>query len=375
MRQKACLVLILIAAFGFGCAKKVQYAIPDAQIGVSLPKDMYAHPDYRTEWWYYTGILETTDGRMFGFELVFFKRCTDADTVMGVPAWWYSNPGHIAHFAITDISGRKFIYTERRERDYVTCRRGRAGAREDMLWVWNRDWYVKQLGDKQYLYAKMTGYELSLVLTPQKPPVLHGRNGYFQKAEGAHATYYISFTRLQARGTLTIDGVPHEVSGLAWNDHEYGSYQLSKQQAGWDWFSIQLDNGHEVMFYLLRRLDGSYDPFSRAVLIKPDGSTEEVFLNEIRFEKRSFWESGRTEARYPVSWKLEVKRWGLELEVEPYLEFCELLTPRSTRVAYWEGPVKVDGKLAGKPVSGRGYMELCGYERPLKYLTLMWQGF
>jgi len=360
-------VLFVVACFG--CSKRVQYAIPDESVSLTLPRDLYAHSDYRTEWWYYTGQVEADDGRWFGFELVFFKRRSDNDYIFGFPARWYSNPGHIAHFAIADISGRKFSYDERRERDYATCRRGKAGAREDAFWVWNRDWYVKELDGKQYLYAKMPGYELSLVLTPKKLPVLHGRVGFFQKAEGPHATYYISFTRMEAKGTLIVNDRPCRVEGLAWSDHEFGSYQLSKEQAGWDWFSIQLDDEHEVMFYLLRRLDGSYDPFSRAVLVEPDGSKDEVFLADIEFERRSFWESDRTEAKYPVSWELSVPRWGLVLEVEPFIESCELLTPKSTRTVYWEGPIEVSGRLGEDSVSGRGYLEMCGYERPLKYLT------
>jgi len=353
----------------FGCAKRVQYAIPNANVSLTLPRDLYAHRDYRTEWWYYTGHLKSGDGKLFGFELVFFKRRTDTDRILGFPVRWYSNPAYAAHFAIVEISDRKLTYTERLERDQESCRYGKAGAREDMLWVWNRDWYVKEFDGKHYLYAKMPGYELSLVLTPKKMPVLHGQMGFFQKAEGPHATYYISFTRMEARGALVIGNRPIRVSGLAWNDHEFGSHQLSKEQVGWDWFSIQLDNDHEVMFYLLRRIDGTYDPMSRAVLIEPDGSKEEVFLSDIEFEKRNFWESERTEAKYPVSWKLAVPKWELELEVESLVESCEILTPKSTRTAYWEGPIGVKGSYRGNSVAGRGYLEMCGYEKPLKHLT------
>jgi len=364
-------IFVVIAILNFSCAKKVQYQVADAKIPLTFPRDLYAHPDFQTEWWYYTGNLKADDGKLFGFELAFFKRRTDADFVMGFPVRFYSNPAHMAHFAITDISDRRFIYSDRRERDQANYRFGKAGAREDMLWVWNRDWYVREANGKYHLYAKMPGYELSLILTPEKLPVLHGENGFFQKADGPHATYYLAFTRLDAKGTLVVGNKPHEVEGLAWHDHEFGTHQITKEQAGWDWFSIQLDDEQEIMLYLLRNLDGSYDPFSRAELIKADGTKEEVLLSEIKFEKKIFWESDKTEARYPVSWRIEIPRWNLAIDVEPYMESCELLTPKSTMTAYWEGPIKVSGKLADKNISGQGYLEMCGYERPVRYLTLL----
>lgn len=376
MRKILVATVIIIAAFlSFSCAKKVQYQIADAQIPLTVPRDLYAHADFQTEWWYYTGNLKADDGKLFGFELVFFKRRTDSDLIVGFPARFYSNPAHMAHFAVTDISNRKFVYSDRRERDQKTCRTGKAGAHENMLWVWNRDWYVREANGKYHLYAKMAGYELSLILTPKKPPVLHGERGFFQKADGSHATYYVAFTRLEAKGTLVVGSQPHRVEGLAWHDHEFGTHQLSKQEAGWDWFSIQLDDEQEIMVYLLRNIDGSYDPYSRAVLIKVDGSKEEALLSEIKFEQKSFWESDKTEARYPVSWRIKVPRWNLEVDVEPYVEACELLTPKSTMTAYWEGPIKINGHLGNKNIFGQGYLEMCGYERPLKYLALLFPIF
>lgn len=368
-------IFIVLALLFASCAKKIQYQIADAQIPLSLPRDFYAHSDFQTEWWYYTGQVQTDDGKKFGFELVFFKRRTDNDIFMGFPIRYYSNPAHMAHFAITDISTGKFLYSERRERDQKTCRSGKAGASEEILWVWNRDWYVKELNEKYHMYAKMPSYELSLVLTPAKPAILHGQNGFFQKDDGAHATYYVAFTRLEARGTLVVDNKPYKVSGLAWHDHEFGTHQLSKEQAGWDWFSIQLDDDQEVMLYLLRNIDGTYDPFSRAVLVKADCSKEEVLLSEIKFELLSFWESNKSEAKYPVRWKIEIAKWNLSMEVEPYMNDCELVTPKSTMTAYWEGPVKVDGEMGDNRISGNGYLEMCGYDRPLKYLTFVHPDF
>jgi predicted secreted hydrolase len=262
---------------------------------------------------------------------------------------------------LTDVKGRAFFHSDLISREGP----GLAAAAEDDLRVHVRDWNAKRSGDIIRLKARQGDYALQLSLTPRKPVVLHGRGGYSQKGETeGQASYYYSFTRLEATGSLTFNGVSHEVAGHAWMDHEFGSSILSPDQVGWDWFSLQLEDGSDVMVFRLRRKGGALEP-PFGTLVLPDGSGVDLAGRTILISVKETWESPISGATYPSSWNVEIPSENLSVHVSPLVADQELVTGRSTRVVYWEGAVQVQGTRDGKPIMGRGYVELTGYAHSL----------
>jgi predicted secreted hydrolase len=353
-----------------GCASVPAPAYRQAgpETRVVLPRDLAGHDDFRTEWWYYTGNLTDESGHRYSYQTVFFKRRTDLDTWLGMPVSAFSNPSHMAHFCLTDQETGRFVVGERTNQDYQN-KKGQAGARTDALYVWNGDWSVKEIDGDHLITAKTKGISVSFLLTPRKPYVIHGSDGFFVKAEGGRASDYISSTRMSTDGVLTIDGVPHRVKGLSWHDHEYGTRMMSPDQVGWDWFSIQLDDGSDLMLYLFRRADGAYTPFSGGTLVDPKGEPLYLGLDDIRVNKLRTWESPQTGARYPVEFDVELPRFELKLHMRAGQDNQEVQTPHSTRTTYWEGATVITGSYAGKAVTGVGFLEMCGYTEPFKFLS------
>ena len=270
----------------------------------------------------------------------------------------------MAHFALSDIAAKKFIYRERINRGYGD----KAGAATDRYLVWNENWKVEGNDKNHKISVSDRGTTLQLALKSLKPPVLHGDNGHSQKGEGeGRASYYYSLTRMQTHGELIIDGKKEAVRGLSWMDHEFGSNQLREDQVGWDWFSIQLDNQAELMLYLMRRKDGTVDPYSSGTLVSADGTTKHLKLNDYRVEVLDRWKSPKSGANYPVKWKVAIPGEGIELQIDPGFSDQELITNRSTRVTYWEGAVGVIGTFRNAPVKGNGYVEMTGYAGKLSF--------
>lgn len=344
-------MLLVLFTTGF----TYQLALPGRPL--SFPADHYSHPDFKTEWWYYTGHLAADSGKRYGYQVTFFRfglrdRQTDAKAA---PLF---SELYMAHFALSDVAAKKFTFRERSHRGYGE----RAGAATDRLLVWNGDWKVTGDGGKQAIQVNDRGTQLRLNLQSLKAPVLHGQNGLSQKGEGeGRASYYYSLTRMQTDGELTINGKSEKVRGLTWMDHEFGSNQLTEAQVGWDWFSIQLDNNSELMLYLMRRKDGSIDPHSSGTLVGADGTVKSLSLKDYRIDILDRWKSPASGASYPIKWKVTVPAESLELEITPAFAEQELITNRSTRVTYWEGAVGIRGSARGKPVSGHGYVEMTGY--------------
>ena len=326
----------------------------------SFPADHAAHPAYQTEWWYYTGHLRTMTGKTFGYQLTFFRHRLDSGGLTLNPSRWFADNIYMAHMAITDEQTKRFIYGEKRNRAAL----GLAGAAEDRYHVWNEDWLAERLGAVHHLVGEIPGFKLNLIVTPLKPPVLHGaaQDGLSQKGEGkGHASHYYSYTQMKTEGVLhTSEGVL-EVEGVSWMDHEFGSSQLTEQQVGWDWFSVQLHNNYELMLYIIRRKDGSFDPSSSATLVHPDGTSAHVRRDEFQIEAHAQWQSPTTKATYPQRWTIQVPKAALTLHLEPVMAAQELVTDNSTRVTYWEGSVSVRGTLQGQAITGAGYVELTGY--------------
>jgi len=203
---------------------------------------------------------------------------------------------------------------------------------------------------------------LALTLSPARPPVIHGQNGVSQKSAGVgRASHYYSFTRLKGKGTLRLGGDLLQVRATGWMDHEFGSNQLTADQVGWDWFSIQLDDGADLMLYRIRLVNGQADRFSSGTLLHADGKSRHLTLQDFRMEATGYWTSPPSGGRYPVRWKIEVPSHDLSLSLEPVLEGQELIIKESTGVTYWEGSVRVFGQREGKAITGKGYLELTGY--------------
>ena len=354
-------VVGLLALFLLATSFTYQLALPGRKI--SFPRDHVSHPDFKTEWWYYTGHLETESGKSYGYQVTFFRfglRDRQKEAKESPPLF---TDLYMAHFALSDKQGKKFLFRERANRGYGE----KAGAAADRYLVWNENWKVEGRGESHLIEVRDKGMALKLRLTPLKPPVLHGDGGLSQKAEGTgRASYYYSFTRLKTDGELEMAGNSEKVRGESWMDHEFGSNQLAEDQLGWDWFSIQLDNNVELMLYLMRRKDGSVDPYSSGTLIYANGTSRHLALGDFQVQALDRWKSPKSGGNYPMKWKVQIPAEGLELEIVPFFSDQELDTRKSTKVTYWEGSAQVRGTFQKKPVQGLGYVELTGYAGKLK---------
>jgi predicted secreted hydrolase len=332
------------------------YARAMAPRPFAFPADHGPHPEYRTEWWYFTGNLEDAGGRAFGYELTFFRIGLSPRPVPTGSAW-RANQMFMAHFALTDVEGKRFHAHERFSRAAL----GLAGAKADTLHVWLEDWSAKPQGPEVFplrLQAAEESIAIDLVLEQGKAPVLHGEQGLSQKSpEPGNASYYYSLTRMPTAGTLRVDGKDFRVRGESWLDREWSTSALGKDQAGWDWFALQLSDNRELMFYRLRRKDGGTDPMSAGTLIDHNGQTRSLTRTDVEIETLADWSSPRSGARYPARWRFRVPKEGLDLEIRPLLPDQEL----NVSVRYWEGAVRISGHAAGQPIEGRGYVELTGY--------------
>jgi predicted secreted hydrolase len=327
-----------------------------------FPRDHGSHEDYRTEWWYYTGHLQSASGKEYGFEVTFFRVGVVAPTRRVSENPWQLHDVALAHFAITDIGRGRFRYYEKLNRFSPYT----AGARTGSKHVFNEGWSVTTLPDGRFrLRASGGGDAIDLVLASTKPPAIHGENGVSVKAEGiGYASHYYSLTRLRGSGSVTVEGRRESCTALAWMDHEFGSSALREHQAGWDWFSMQFDNGTELMLYQIRRRDGAPDVTSSGSFVANDGNVIHLRHDQFTITPRGRWKSPRSGATYPMGWSIEVAPLSMRIDVRERMRDQELVTTGSTNVTYWEGAVQVNGNAAQTPVRGVGYVEMTGYDRP-----------
>jgi predicted secreted hydrolase len=351
MKNKVCLLLMLFLIASSG-AQDYKVALPGYHY--QFPHDHFDHPDYQTEWWYYTGNVKAPDGHRFGFELTFFRQGVSHDTNH---SQWYIHDLYMAHLALSDLTGRQFYHAERINR----AGPGLAGVNEQSGLIWNGNWQV-QLNDAGHrLRGVDEKFAIQLNLKPEKPPVIHGRNGISQKAEGVgHASHYISFTRLLTSGSIDLNSTAYRVDGISWMDHEFFTESMDSSESGWDWLSLQLDDKTELMLYRLRHKDGSVDPHSSGSYIDAHGTS--TFLASKDFTMTSgseIWASTQSQGRYPVQWHVSVPSLGLQIEVAtpvPSQELSGTIGP-----SYWEGAIDITGLRAGSPLHGVGYLEMTGY--------------
>ncbi|WP_225410410.1 lipocalin-like domain-containing protein [Stigmatella hybrida] len=320
-----------------------------------FPEDHGPHEEFRTEWWYWTGNLQTADGRAFGYQLTLFRNAL-APTAPERASEWGTRQFYMGHFALSDIHAQRFHVFERFNRAAL----GLAGAQTQPFRVWLEDWEVRAVKDgalPMRLVAAAQGVGLSLELEEGKPPVLQGNQGLSQKGGGEGSSYYYSLTRMPSRGTVTVEGQTHAVTGASWMDREWSTVGLDASQIGWDWFALQLSDSTELMYYQLRQRDGVVAPRSAGSFVPPQGAAVQLKREDVRLEVRGTWKSPRSGVTYPSRWHLAVPSQQLELDILPAQADQEL----PVVVLYWEGAVTLTGTRAGQPVTGRGYVELTGY--------------
>ena len=324
-----------------------------------FPDDYGPHPGFKTEWWYYTGNLDTGQGRHFGYEFTIFRFAL-APPDSSAPArasGWSTNQLFMAHFALTDVAAEDFYAFERFSRGALDL----AGAQAAPYRVWLEDWSMEGSPANLFpmrLRAAQDDVAIDLALETAKPLVLQGDRGLDPKGpEPGNASYYYSFTRLPTTGTITVEGRSYPVRGLSWKDHEWSTSALADDQVGWDWFALQLSNGQDLMFYQLRRRDGTASLFTNGVLVAPDGSTTPLAPTDVTLDVLDTWTSPRSDAAYPARWQFRVPSHTLDLQITPHMADQEL----DVSVRYWEGAVRVEGTVDGAVVSGHGYVEMTGY--------------
>jgi predicted secreted hydrolase len=320
-----------------------------------LPADHGPHLEYQTEWWYYTGNLSST-GHRFGFQLTFFRRGLSPGAVPD-GAGLATNQIYFAHLAITDVEARTHRFAERWSRGAGEL----AGARGAPFAVWLEDWRVESTGvdgRSVRLVARDGPLLLELELDAGKPLVRHGDRGLSAKSdEPGNASHYVGYTRLAARGRLAADGRVVPVAGEAWFDHEWSTSALGPGAVGWDWFSLQLDDDRELMYFQIRNQDGGVEAVSGGTLVDRDGGTRRLGSTGVSVVVLDHWTSPESGGTYPARWRLRVPGEDLDLVVDPWIPDQEM----RTSFVYWEGAVRVTGTDDGRPLSGQGYVELTGY--------------
>jgi len=328
---------------------------------LAFPRDHGPHPAFRTEWWYVTGNADSSDGRRFGLQLVFFRQALAANPPERT-ASLAARDVILAHAAVTDVDGKSYFAEERFGRLAGGMATMRGGDNAPFR-VECADWSAISTADGDgflplRLRASGRGFAFDVTLQAGTPPVPQGDRGLSKKsAAPGNASIYYSMTRLPLDGTIRVGDTTHEVTGLAWVDREWSTSALAPEQVGWDWFSLQLDNGEDVMWYRLRRSDGSVDRSSSGSVVNATGTKWTLTPDMVDAVPTGEWRAADGGARYPAKWRLTSRAPRFDLEIEPLLADQEL----RVFVRYWEGAVSVKGTRDGKPVSGRGYLEMTGY--------------
>lgn len=328
---------------------------------LKFPRDLGAHEDYQTEWWYYTGNLESDAGRPFGYELTIFRRGLTPGLVQAAASdsQWRSNQVYFAHFTVSDIASQTFYPAGRFSRGAA----GLAGAQAKPYQVWLDDWAIQELQPgRVQLKAKANDMAIDLVLEQTLPPVLQGDRGYSVKgSEPGNASYYYSIVQQRTKGKITVKDETFTVTGTSWKDHEYSTTALSAGVEGWDWFSLQFKDGSALMLYSLRRKDGTTSEQSSGTFIAADGVTQHLNKEDWTVKVLSTWKSPNSGAMYPAQWQIAIPKLDETLTVKPYMPNQEL----NISTTYWEGAVQVSGQQSGQSIQGKGYVELTGYSQGL----------
>jgi predicted secreted hydrolase len=334
------------------------YRLVTAPRRFAFPRDHASHPEYRLEWWYYTGRLAGA-GRHFGYQLTFFRVGLDRARAASRSAW-APHTVLFAHLALTDQDRHRFRFAEAIQRPAL----GMAGADTTRYRVWVDDWSAALGADAltHRLKAGVADFAFDLELAPLGAPVLQGEAGVSRKSGApGNASYYYSFPRMTTRGTVRVERDSFAVTGVTWMDHEFGTTRLDSTEVGWDWFGLRLDAGEALMLYVLRHEDGGIDPVSSGTWVTSDGRTVRLARDQFDVRALGRWKSPHSGAVYPHGWRVRIPSLDVDLSVTPAVDDQELSTRASGGVVYWEGSVRVRGTRAGRAVAGDGYTELTGY--------------
>jgi predicted secreted hydrolase len=329
-----------------------------------FPEDHGSHPEYRTEWWYFTGNVSTAGGRQFGYQFTLFRNAIAppaagaADMTQPAASNWSTNQLYMAHAALSDIETGEFYHDEQFSRGAL----GLAGVETRPLRFWLHQWTVAALDQRcpdcftVEVAVAARDFRLRLQLENTRPPVLHGRQGLSAKsAVPGNASYYYSYTRLHARGQISLGAADFAVAGEGWFDHEWSTSALERGQAGWDWFALQIPNQAEIMLYRIRHQSDPNQHYVSGTLVQADGAVRALDGAAVTIQQAEVWRSDLTGVTYPSVWNITLP--GMRLRVTPKMPNQEI--NRSFR--YWEGAVQVSGEASGRALTGRGYVELTGY--------------
>ena len=349
----------LSVADALGSTDTVGYAQAISPREFKFPADHGPHPEFKTEWWYFTGNLATSSGRKFGYQFTIFRTAMIPVTI-NTTNEWSTNQVYMAHFAISDIDNKKFYHFERFARGNDQL----AGAQAKPFKVWLEDWQIVGVDQKtnptipvMKLSAQNSNIELVLELENLKPPVLQGDNGLSQKGpQPGNASYYYSLTRIKSNGTLKIDDELFSVEGLSWLDREWSTSALGENQVGWDWFSLQLNDNTEIMYYQIRQSGNKVDPLSKGSIVFKDKRWKNLVRDDVQLKVLDYWPSPLG-GNYPADWQLVIPSQNIDLRVTPVMSNQEL----DVSIRYWEGAVEVIGQYDGSDIQGNGYVELTGY--------------
>ncbi len=359
-------LMIVVAGYNAIAEDKSGFLSVSGPCNLVFPKDHGSHPGYRTEWWYYTGNLETETGNRYGFQLTFFRSQINAPgdekRWPHPPSVWRTRQIYLGHSAITDIFNKRHLQSELMARGIL----GMAGASQEAIdtIVFIKNWSAKIGADRHLLKTVTDDFSYELTLKPVKPPVVHGQTGYSRKGSTPErASCYYSLPRLKTEGALTIGGKTIPVRGLSWMDHEFSTAPLEPGIIGWDWFSLQLSDQTEIMLFLLRNEEGRFNPASSGTFIDVSGKPRHLTKDDFRVDVLDSWKSPRSQAVYPVHWRLTVFPLAIQLTVQANISDQEMQTPATTGVTYWEGSISINGSVGKYPVKGSGYVELTGYAK------------
>jgi len=363
-KQISIFLLLLLAALPVSGEEAEDYLSVTGPCNLEFPKDHGAHPDYRTEWWYYTGNLKSEAGRHYGFQLTFFRtRISPPGAEKDWPrhpSAWRTQQIYISHAAVSDISGSRHLQAE----DVSRAALGLAGVKREgkNTLVSLKNWSAQIGPESHTLKVNTADFSFALNFRTAKPAVLHGDKGYSLKgATPERASCYYSFTRLEGQGSITIGDSSVPVAGSAWMDHEFSTAPLEPGITGWDWFSLQLSDQTEVMIFLLRKKGGGLHPASSGTFIDPAGQTRHLAQDEFKISVLDTWKSRKSGARYPARWRIQIEPLKLDATIASNLPDQEMRTLGSTGVTYWEGSVSIHGSRDRHAVNGAGYVELTGY--------------
>jgi len=320
---------------------------------VELPTDLYVRKDYRIQWWYFTGHLFDEAGREFGYELTFFTA--------GVQQRMYGskfgvNTIYLSHFAVSDVQGNRFYHFSNADSGSF----GFAGADTMRLHIWVGKDSLEGTMEKMNISAQADNVSLDLSLVAGKPVSLNGDRGYSRKSDESPliASLYFSCTDLRTRGTLKLGDTVAQVNGKSWFDREISSRGLGKNEIGWDWFAIQLDDEREIMLYTIRNRDGSINRYSSGTFISRDGRYRHLESGDFSIAVLSHYVSEKSGARYPSKWEITIPSENLILLVTPLVQDQEFMAADAMGTSYWEGTCRVEGIA-----QGRAYVEMTGYGR------------